>query len=112
MFNNINDKEVKILFIPYIILIFIAIWWLFGRTPYLTINSYDDYVLSYHEPNIFGYSSRGIKWSSNPPKYIKDDWPDAKGWWCVVSQVGNISDAKSLDDVEKCFKFVPLGYHE
>lgn len=102
-----------------VIIIFSAMWWFGGREPYITMGHPSDPVLFYHEPTWNGWKSRGLRWVSDIPQAIKDDFPEAKGWWHVVHLTVSEKELPPIDienpektirEWEKYYKWIPLHY--
>ncbi|MBC8402661.1 MAG: hypothetical protein H8E14_14335 [Candidatus Marinimicrobia bacterium] len=102
-----------------LILIFAAIWWFWGREPYITMEHPSDPILIYYEPKWNGWDNRGLKWVSDIPQVMKDDFPEAEGWWHVVHRTipaMNLPpiDMENLDmtmiEWEKYYIWIPLHY--
>ncbi|HYF78317.1 MAG TPA: hypothetical protein VD973_14355 [Symbiobacteriaceae bacterium] len=73
----------------------------------------------YKEPKWYGWEGRGMMWVSDIPAAIKEDFPEAKGWWYLRYQLvpdealppADISDIEgTLEAWEKYFDWLPMNY--
>lgn len=102
-----------------ILIFFAAVWWFRGRQPYITMEHPSDPILIYHEPKWNGWDSRGLKWVSDIPQVMKDDFPEAEGWWHVVHLTVPANELppidmenpdKTMSEWEKYYTWMPLYY--
>jgi len=102
-----------------VMLLIPAVWWFWGRTPYITMEHPSDPILIYHTPKWNGWDSRGLKWASDAPEAIRRAYPDAEGWWHVVHRTVPASDLPPIDmenpdktmrEWEKYYIWSPLDY--
>jgi hypothetical protein len=106
-------------FILILIVCIVGVWWFWGREPYITMGHPSDPILIYHQPRWNGWDSRGMKWMTDIPQEIKDDFPGTQGWWYVVHRTVPKKDLpkvdiknpeKTLQEWEKYYTWIPLMY--
>jgi hypothetical protein len=94
-------------------------WWFWGREPYITMEHPSDPILVYHSPKWNGWDHRGLKWVTDIPRALREDYPEAEGWWHVVHRTIPEKDLPPIDmenpektmrEWEKYYTWVPLGY--